>query len=150
MIDWCDPKEHITEHFTVHEALFLPSWKVYHIPSEEEKSNIMAVALVMEKIRKLFKHAPITVNSWIRPNSVSCLSEMYDLENYNYVVGGAPRSMHLFGSAVDFTVKGYGNADGCMQARHILLPHLKDFGIRLENLDRNWIHIDTKEIEELM
>ena len=43
-VDWGNPYAHISEYFTVRDALYLPSWQVYHTPSEKEKANILKLA----------------------------------------------------------------------------------------------------------
>ena len=40
-IDWNDLNAKIGPHFRIHEALWLPSWRIYHIASDEEKANIV-------------------------------------------------------------------------------------------------------------
>lgn len=55
--------------------------------------NILKMADVMQEIRELFENQPIIVTSWYR-DAVT-----------NKRVGGASRSTHLTGGAVDFKVK---------------------------------------------
>ena len=66
VIDWADPACRISNHFTVKEALYLPSWGVMHIPTESEKIEIVNLAIKMDKIRE-FVNCPINVHCWIRP-----------------------------------------------------------------------------------
>lgn len=56
--------------------------------------NILRIADTMEEIRSLFGDRPITITSWYR-DPVS-----------NRRVGGASRSQHLTGGAVDFVIAG--------------------------------------------
>lgn len=56
--------------------------------------NIIRIAKVMEEVRELVGAKPITVNSWYRDPVT------------NRRVGGASKSRHLVGDAVDFTVEG--------------------------------------------
>ncbi|MEM9220019.1 MAG: D-Ala-D-Ala carboxypeptidase family metallohydrolase [Cyanobacteria bacterium P01_F01_bin.150] len=56
--------------------------------------NIIRIAKVMEEVRELVGNKPITVNSWYRDPAT------------NRRVGGASKSRHLVGDAVDFTVAG--------------------------------------------
>ncbi|MCG8367836.1 MAG: D-Ala-D-Ala carboxypeptidase family metallohydrolase [Pseudanabaenales cyanobacterium] len=56
--------------------------------------GILQVARVMEEVRKLLGSRPITINSWYRDPVT------------NRRVGGASRSRHLSGDAVDFVVTG--------------------------------------------
>ena len=124
-MDWNNPKEKISEYFTVKEALWLPSWDKMHTPTEQEKENIHKTALVMDKIRKIL-NKPISVHCWIRP------------ELYNKQIGGAPKSAHLLGLAVDFST-----SENCDLTRKKLLPYLTKFNIRMEcKPGSNWVHID--------
>ncbi|MEO1068228.1 MAG: D-Ala-D-Ala carboxypeptidase family metallohydrolase [Cyanobacteria bacterium J06638_6] len=61
--------------------------------------NILKVADVMEEIRKIYGGRPIQINSWYRDPVT------------NRAVGGASRSRHLSGDAVDFVVPGVRNFD---------------------------------------
>ncbi|MEM6252433.1 MAG: D-Ala-D-Ala carboxypeptidase family metallohydrolase [Cyanobacteria bacterium P01_D01_bin.156] len=65
------------------------------IPVDETVvDGIIKIAEVMEEVRELLGNRPITVNSWYRdPTS-------------NRRAGGASRSRHLSGDAIDFVVKG--------------------------------------------
>ena len=47
-LDWEDMNESVAPHFKVHETLWLPSWRVYHIPSDQEKAEIVKTADAME------------------------------------------------------------------------------------------------------
>lgn len=166
-IDWTDPKSRISTNFTVKEALYLPSWNCYHIPTEEEKAEILKTARKMELIRKHIsevngKDTPISVSCWIRPNNVDLDKVLTEavaaavviakddprrgskqaalaIGDYNAYIGGAPRSAHRFGKAVDFSVKGM-NAN---KVREVLLGKLDEFDICMEDHKGSWCHIDT-------
>lgn len=65
------------------------------IPVDENVVNgILKIAEVMEEVRDYLGGRPITVNSWYRDPTT------------NRRVGGASRSRHLSGDAVDFVVQG--------------------------------------------
>ena len=53
LIDWEDPNASVADHFRVHEVLWLPSWRIYHVPSDAEKAEAAKTALAMDAIRKL-------------------------------------------------------------------------------------------------
>jgi hypothetical protein len=140
-INWDDPKEKVSQFFTVHEMLWLPSWQVYHKPSDIEKANLCKLADKMDKVRDYLNYA-INVNCCIRPLYVNCDNPAYKGRNYNALVGGAPHSAHTTGEAMDFHVSSMV----ANEARHILLDKLEDFGLRMENLDNaNWVHNDIRE-----
>jgi len=136
-IDWNNPKSLISKHFTVKDALYLPSWEIYHSPSKEEKDNILKTVEKMELIREVLGK-PIIVNCWIRPNYVNCPKSTYHGKSYNAMVGGAPKSAHIFGLAVDFRVISMTASE----ARTLLVTELERLGIRMENHSGSWTHID--------
>ncbi|NET54332.1 MAG: DUF882 domain-containing protein, partial [Merismopedia sp. SIO2A8] len=67
--------------------------------SKDVVDNILRIADTMQDIRELFGDRPIKVTSWYR-DPVS-----------NRRVGGASRSRHLTGGAVDFYVSGVSPAE---------------------------------------
>lgn len=143
-VNWSDHNSRLTDHFTVHEALWLPSWRVYHVPSETEKQEILQIARVMERIRAIFDK-PIMVHCWMRPNRANCPGHARHGQDYNKFIGStATRSAHIFGRAVDFHVATYSGGSGCDRARETLRSHLSRLGIRMEgNTGGGWIHIDN-------
>jgi hypothetical protein len=56
--------------------------------------GMVKIAQALEDIRQLYGGRAITINSWYRPRAI------------NAAVGGASRSRHLQGDAVDFTIAG--------------------------------------------
>ena len=130
-IDWSDPKAKISNHFTVKEACWLPSWGKLHDPSDEEKENILKTAEMMDRVRD-FLGKPISIHCWIRPKP------------YNDLVHGAPASMHLTGLAVDFDC-----GEDCDLTRSKLLPQLSIFGVRMEDMPKGpWVHLDLKHVSD--
>lgn len=134
-INWNDLNARISPNFSVHEALWLPSWGRHATPEERMgfEGNMVALAHKMEAVRDLFA-APIKVHCWLRPTA------------YNKEVGGARSSAHLVGRAVDFHVDGFEGAGGCLRARGIILPHLEALGLRMENHEGGWVHIDSAPV----
>jgi hypothetical protein len=134
----------LSEHFTYHDALYLPSWKVEHIPTAEELANIKNMAQVMEKIRALCGNRAISISCWIRPTSLNHPGHPRHGQNYNLFVGStALHSMHIVGGAVDFVV----NSMSCDDARLLLSFKLKEFNIRMEkNPGSSWVHCDIKHV----
>ena len=145
-IDWDDENAPVSEHFRVHEVVWLPSWRVYHVPSDEEKQEVVKIARAMDQIRKLVA-APVVVHCWIRPTQVNAPDSRHDGQNYNLFVGSqALRSPHIFGRAVDFHVAGHTGPEGCHKIRELLLPHLEEWEIRMEDNRGGWIHVDTNPV----
>lgn len=163
-IDWTNPKAKISNHFTVHEALWLPSWHIYHTPTETEKANIIVTAQCMDKVRDLL-NVSINVSVWIRPKKVDCATfdpktikidekdshkELKEKAlaalDYNLFIGStATKSAHIVGSAVDWIPSGMT----CDAARKLLKEKLDEFEIRIEALDGSpWVHVDTKWVKD--
>lgn len=84
--------------------------------------NVIAIAHLLEEVREQLGNRPITVTSWYRPPAV------------NRAVGGAPRSKHLTGGAVDIVVHGLSAS----RVQDILRPTWKG-GIGLAN---TFTHLD--------
>ena len=148
-IDWNNPNQHITEHFTVREALLLPRWNLLHMPSPTEQDNIVRMAGLMESVREVFDK-PLHVHCWIRPERANLLHPAngpspFALQgaSYNALVGGASTSWHRVDRAVDFHVDGMESVADCHKAREILLPLLKPLGLRMEDKEGGWVHLDN-------
>lgn len=125
------------KHFTWHDSCYLPSWQIHHIPSDVEQQNIIATALIMEKIRE-YLGLPINIHVWMRPILNNPTSK-YNGQDYNKLVGGAINSEHKVGNAVDFDVSTLT----CDNVRAKLLSKLIEFNIRMENkFLSNWVHVD--------
>jgi len=139
-IDWSNPSSKISQYFTVHEATYLPSWQIHHIPSNIEKQNIVDLATRLDKIR-IMLNRPIAISCWIRPGSVNAPGTQYHDKSYNAFVKGAKNSAHKEGKAVDF----YSAGVPCDEIRTMLLPVLEELGLRCEDLPKsNWVHVDSR------
>lgn len=150
----------ISKYFKLKEALFLPSWSVYHIPTEQELFNIINFAKQLDLVRE-FIGIEINVNVWIRPvkvNTKDTINPTFSKDpiirqkqeialknlNYNMFIGSiATKSAHILGRAVDFTFKGFTTPDKCAVMRYKLIPKLEQWNLRLENIRGNWIHMDN-------
>lgn len=129
----------ITQHFAWSEFLYLPQWKVEHIPSEDEKANIILLVNKMEEIRSLL-NKPINIHCGIRPILNNKDSE-YNGKDYNEFVKGAKQSAHKIGLAADWDAN-----EDCDITRAFLLPYLEQLNIRMENKEKSgWIHIDLEK-----
>jgi len=122
-----------TAHFTKEELFWLPKWNRYATKedglTEEYFNNLEFLCRKLDIIRD-YLGKPIIIINGFRPKL------------YNRLVGGAPKSAHMEGKAIDWTCPSYGTCD---KIRYELGPHLIFLGIRCEDLPgSNWIHIDTK------
>lgn len=132
-IDWLDPEEQVSKHFTVKEALWLPKWN--RMATEEDglndeiKNNIIELFNKLDIVREYF-NKPINVHCTYRP------------EAYNKLIGGALMSAHKVGKACDFDISD----TKCDDARkQIMMNHLLEtWNLRMEwNDGSNWIHLDS-------
>jgi len=136
-INWSDPKCQVTEHFTVHELTYLPTFQVHHVPSEQEQQNLLALANKMEEIREYIGKA-INCHVTIRPICVNAPGTPYHGRNYNALVGGALRSGHIQGKCMDFNFYEIV----CDEGRLLLETELERLNIRMEKRPgSNWIHV---------
>lgn len=143
-VDWSNPESMVSKHFTVKETCWLPSWQVIHIPSEEEKQNILKQAAKMDLIRD-FLGVPINVHCWIRPILNNPASE-YHGRDYNGFVHGAKNSSHKIGLATDYDAVGHK----CIDIINEILDNnkLEELQLRMENngSDPSWIHLDSSPV----
>jgi hypothetical protein len=132
MIDWTNPDDMVSSHFSVKEAIYLPTWG--RMATEEDglndevKSNLIKLFTVMDQVRDYF-NTPIHVHVTYRPAA------------YNKQIGGALNSSHIQGLACDFDVVGMV----CEVARQKILTDnmLETWNMRMENngSSSNWIHL---------
>ena len=160
-IDWSNPASKISKYFTVKEATFLPSWGILHIPTDDEKAKILKVAEKMDAIRE-FLNEPIQVHVWIRPEKANCPNSEWDGKDYNrYIYENqvwknltsaqkaekkVPNSPHKTGDAVDWSIIGKRTPEYCATIRSKLLSKLQELDIRMEDIEGNWIHVDTRPV----
>ena len=140
-IDWTNPQYAISKHFTVKEACYLPSWDVMHIPSEDEKQNIVKHAAKMDLIRD-YLGVPLSVHCWMRPILNNPESE-HNGQDYNALVKGAKNSAHKVGLATDYNAEGLN----CDEVRAKLESKLEEWDLRMEkNPGSDWVHNDSAPV----
>ena len=117
----------LSENFTLEEATFSETavrLDINNQPSPEQLENMKITANGMESIRKLLGK-PIRVNSWLR------------LPEVNKAIGGALKSSHMDGWAVDFVCPTYGDPYEVAKA-------LKESDIQLDQCIHEfgrWVHV---------
>jgi zinc D-Ala-D-Ala carboxypeptidase len=130
-----------SKYFKWKELLYLPSWNIYHTPSDIEIENLTKLAHKMDEIRDYLEN-PVNVNCAIRPMAVNCPGSRFHGKNYNQAVGGAQASAHIVGLAMDFTVSRMT----CDDARFHLKSQLNFYNVRMENKPgAGWVHLDLYE-----
>ncbi len=138
-IDWNDEKSPISKHFTVREALWLPSWNRLAGAADGLDSRICGEIVRLAQILDLVREkigAPFFVHSWYRPPA------------YNALIAGSPQSAHMSigaWSACDFHVQGHSDNDGCALMRDAIRPNLSALSLRMENLAGPWVHLDDRQ-----
>ena len=133
-INWSDGTSKVSPHFSVHEALWLPTWGRLATEADgltlEIKANLILLFDRMEVVREFVGKA-INVHVTYRPKL------------YNKEIKGATNSAHIYGKAIDFDVAGMT----CDAVRKLIVPKLVAWDMRCEHLDgTNWVHLDTKSV----
>ena len=132
-INWDDPTAKISQHFTVKEALWLPSWNRMANASDglndEIKNNLVVLFNKLDSVREYF-NKPMIAHCAYRPPA------------YNSLVGGAAKSSHMLGRAFDFHVQ---DLDCDIARSKIMSDHkLEIWNLRMEmNPGGNWLHLDN-------
>jgi Peptidase M15 len=136
-IDWTNPQCKVSVHFTVKEMLYLPTWK--RMANEADglndviKKNLIDLAKAMDIVREHFGK-PINVHVTYRP------------AGYNKAIGGAMRSAHSDGQAMDFDIPGINCDDVRKSINDAAL--LEIWNMRMEDISaltsRNWVHLDRR------
>ena len=119
-------------YFKWREVLWCPSWDVYVWPNKSQYYNLRLFIKKCDRVRGFLKK-PMIVTSGLRPRE------------YNKQIKGARFSQHIKGNAIDFYVKGYEGIKRTSLIRNKLKYKLNEFGIRMEDIDGDWIHIDGAE-----
>ena len=115
----------LSEHFTLEEATYSETAIRQHIdnnPDEHQLQNMKTAAEHLEKVRELV--GPIHVNSWIRLPAV------------NMAVGGAAKSSHMDGWAIDCSSKSLSPIEMCKK--------VQEAGIKFDQMIHEygrWMHI---------
>lgn len=121
--------EMLSPHFSLREATYSATaqkQKIDNSPTPIYLENMKYTASKMEEVRKLLENKEIRVSSWFRSYAL------------NKAVGGAQKSQHSLGQAVDFTCPGYGNIRRICQ---ILILNKDTLGYDQLILEPTWVHI---------
>lgn len=167
-IDWTNPDCQITPHFKVKEALMLKSWGVMHIPSDAEKAAIVEIAKgvgeAVDYLETLLgMKCVVNVHAWIRPGKANCPGTKWDGMDYNRWIyenevwkglsaeekakKHVPDSPHKTGHAVDFHIAHFEAVAGCDKIRKYLVGQLERLGLRMEDIEGGWVHLDNLPVK---
>ena len=133
-----DEPIYLNSNFSWGEALWQPSWSVFHIPSDAEITAITNMAVRLDHVRDIIDR-PFAIHCWLRSGSVNNPSSPYHGQDYNSFVKGAKMSEHKFGNAVDFHVKGLTIIEAWSAIRDIWKGRMEDV-----NSTPSWVHCDLK------
>ena len=134
------------QHFKWKECLFLPSWGIYHTPSDEEVQNLTALITKIDILHDYFDR-PFNVHCCIRPTSVNCPGSPYHGKNYNAHVGGATHSSHVVGKALDFDIAGLTVDEVMVQAKAQINNWQLSWEKNGSSVGRNWLHAQDKLVD---
>lgn len=135
-LDWSKPESKISEHFTVKDAIYLPTWK--RLANQEDgldstiKVDLQRLFAQMDVVRSHFGK-PIRVHVTYRPSE------------YNKAIGGAQHSAHSEGLACDWDIPGIN----CDEVRKEIVDKglLDTWNMRMEDLPgSSWVHLDLREV----
>lgn len=114
----------LTPHFSLEELSMTQQRGLHNRPPPSVVERLRATAEQLEAVRSLLGDRPLTVTSGYRSPAV------------NQAVGGAPRSAHMKGWAVDFSCHRFGSAlDVCRAIAASSIP----FDQLIE--EGSWVHL---------
>lgn len=120
------PDGMITEHFSWEEAVITSHRGIANdFQYDSVVLEIADTARALEKVRALLGN-PLVINSWYRNPKL------------NAAVGGAKRSDHMTGCAVDFISPKFGSPLSICQA---IVAHKQEIGFKQLILEHSWVHI---------
>lgn len=134
-VDWDDPTSQVSKYFTVHDCLYLPTWK--RMATEDDgatqavKDNLIQLCMKMDILRDLFGCA-INVHCTYRP------------PEYSVAVGGSEHDVHTVGEAMDFDCNPNMDIE-TIRDKILNENKLEELNIRMEKGTTSWIHIDTRK-----
>ena len=136
MIDWTNPTDQVSDHFTVNDMCMLHQWNRLATADdgmdENMQTQLVILAQKLEQIRSFLQ----------TPMSVHCCFRSHD---YNKLISAPPNDVHSMGMACDFDCNSHLSTD---EVKSRLMPVLEQMGIRMENngTGASWIHIDTHPV----
>lgn len=130
-----DEPIYLNSNFNWGEALWLPSWKVYHIPSANEIQNITNMAIRLDHVREIIDK-PFITHCWGRP-ILNNPASPYHEQDYNAFVKGAKSSLHKIFRAWDGHIQGMTIIESWNALRDIWKGRMEDV-----NSTPTWNHLD--------
>jgi zinc D-Ala-D-Ala carboxypeptidase len=121
--------ERLSDNFSFREATFSRTAfkrRIANLPDEMQLQAMYYTAKGMERIRALCDNKIVSVSSWFRSPEVNAL------------IGGAAKSQHVQGEAVDFNIYSFGSPKAICEK----IVAFKEI-IRFDQLilEPNWVHV---------
>lgn len=121
--------EKLSPHFSYREGTYSYTGQVKKIdnnPTPEQLERMKFTASKLEEVRAILGDKEILVTSWFRSAAL------------NKAIGGAQKSQHSNGEAVDFKCPGYGTPRAICEA---LIKNKHQLGYDQLILEPTWVHI---------
>lgn len=121
--------EKLSPHFSYREGTYSATGqarKLDNSPDEKQLAAMQFTASKMEEVRKILGDKDILVTSWFRSKAL------------NQAIGGAQKSQHSNGEAVDFKCPGYGTPRRICEA---LIAHKDTLRYDQLILEPSWVHV---------
>jgi hypothetical protein len=134
MIDWTNPTDQVTEHFTVNDALMLHEWN--RLATEGDGADfdkLTALCQMLERVRVILG-CPILVHCMFR-------STAYNLAQN--ILPPTGLDVHAMNLACDFDC---GSVLTIQEIKDTLEPLLDQLGIRMERGTTTWVHVDLHAV----
>lgn len=129
-MDWTNPQEKATEHFSVEDCLLLHTWN--RLATEEDGVDFDKLTALCEKLEEVRTLLGCPMN-------VHC---MFRSESYNQSQSISPaKDVHSMNLACDFDCSGNLTIQ---EVKDKLEPELEKLGIRMEKGTTTWVHIDLR------
>ena len=132
MIDWTNPNEKVTEHFTVRDCLMLHNWN--RLATADDGADFDKLTILcqkMEEVREILG-CPVNVHCMFR-------SAEYNIEQKILLPTG--KDVHALNLACDFDCNATMSID---EVKAKLEPVLGQLGIRMERGTTTWCHVDLR------
>jgi hypothetical protein len=129
-MDWTNPQEQVTKHFTVNDCLMLHEWN--RLATESDGADFDKLTTLCQKIEEVrsILGCPINVHCIFR-------STAYNLEQG--ILKPTGLDVHAMNEAIDLDCNG---SLTIQQIKDILEPQLENLGIRMERGTNTWVHLD--------
>ncbi len=129
MIDWQNPIQQVTSHFTESDCLMLHSWG--RLATEADGADFDKLTILCNKLEEVRAILGCPMN-------IHC---MFRSADYNKLIGANTNDPHEQNMACDFDANPNLTCD---QVKSILMPQLENLGLRMENNGQgaSWVHLD--------